>query len=177
MRHVLGSTRASVWAAITRLVVLPVFTAHAAHLWVTACTVWAIASHLAHATIAAVVAPVLAVVWASTPWTAVAVAHHPGRVSSGIWHAHHAHFTHAPVVAPALLPLHPTIIVVTFLAQAHAHPSYWRHPLHAEVGLVGGIRGNIRNLNMTWASAAVNDLISDILGEHWHEIVKHPALG
>jgi len=189
MWHVtIASTRASVWAAIARLVVLPVFTTHTTHLLMSTLASLMKATHPTRIATAVVVVAEAVVVWASVPWTVVAVTHHPGRIVATHHHpgrsapsveaAHHAHATsHASVVTPALLPLLPTITVVALCTQAHAHPGDRGHPLHTEVGLVGGIGRNVRNLNMPWASAAVDDLVSNVLGEHGHEIVEHPTLG
>merc|ERR1719380_119622 len=95
--------------------------------------------------------------WASgIPWTAAAAVPHPGR---------HTTHTHAPVIAPALLPLLPSIAIVTLGTKTHAHPCHGWHPLHAEVRLVSGVRRNIRDLNMPRARAAVDDLVSNILRE------------
>lgn len=112
MWHVHASTRASIWAAISRLVVLPVFPTHTTHLWMPAGTAWAKAAHLVHVVAAAVVVIAAALVeWAATPWTHVTLAHALAAIPIAPWtHVSHAHaHAHAPMVTPTLLPLLPAI--------------------------------------------------------------------
>lgn len=80
------------------------------------------------------------------------------------------------MVTPALLPLLPAVAIVIVRTKAHAHPSHRRYALHAEVRLISGIGRYVRNLNMAWASAAVDNLVSDILREHRHKIIEHTTL-
>jgi len=145
MRHItMASTRASIWAAIARLVVLPVFTAHTTLLLMSTLGSLVVASHPAG--IAMVTTVAVAVEWTSTTPGRIGssvvhgIVHHPRRSTpAGIGHhssAHGVHAVHATpaVVTPALLPLLPAItIVVTLGTKAHAHPSDRRHALHAEV--------------------------------------------
>jgi len=80
MWHVtIASTRASVWAAIARLVVLPVFTTHTTHLLMSSLASLMKATHPTRIATVVVVVAEAVVVWASVPWTVVAVIHHPGR--------------------------------------------------------------------------------------------------
>lgn len=74
MWHVHASTRASVWAAIAGLVVLPVFTTHTTHLRMPTCAARTEACHLLIASFSAEVVTILAVEWASAPWAAVSLA-------------------------------------------------------------------------------------------------------
>jgi len=168
MWHVgVASSRASIWAAVAWLVVLPVLAAHTTHLLMLGVT-WTKTTHLVEVVATeAVVRATVVLVWASEgPWAVAAVVIHAG------W----AHVLHAPMVSPALLPLTPSITVVVVGTKAHAHACNRWYTLHAEVRLVGGIRRYVRNLYMPRASAAIDDLVSNIFREHGHEIVKHAAL-